>query len=204
MDLPSKVTAETIQALVTSLGIVLTGAWAFWRWSLSEYLRQKREMPSFEGEMFARAVPHTEKQVVLTVSCKWRNMSAVPLNVNTQATKFTVFEVPNGTPLGPIGPRLGNLQERYVRKPWEHWPSAVLEPHTCSELQAHFLVEGNRPYVLACRLEADTKPNSSKQVWVRELVWISDQVTHDGEVAPNPSIERTAPGKPEAAAHVER
>ncbi|MFC5480247.1 hypothetical protein [Massilia suwonensis] len=191
MDFPSHGTAETIQALTTAAGIVLAGAWAFWRWSLSEYLRRRREIPSFEGEMFARAVPLAEGLVVLTVSCRWKNTSPVPLPVNTQTTGFTVFEVPATAAPGPIGPRLGNVVKRDERWSWAHWPTAVMEPHTCSELQAHFVVKDKLAYILVCRLEAATKPGEIKLVWARELVWTPDQVTHDADVLPNPSIDRS-------------
>jgi hypothetical protein len=199
MELPSKDTAETIQALTTAAGIILAGGWAFWRWSLSEYLRRRREIPSFEGEMFARAVPLTQGLVVLTVSCRWKNTSPVPLDVNTEMTGFTVYKVPETAALGAIGPRLGNVDALYTRHSWKHWPTTVLEPHTCSEIQAHFVVEDKSAYVLVCRLEAVTKEGESKRVWARELVWTPDQITHDAEVTANPSIDRAASGHSEAA-----
>ena len=174
-SLPSKDDAETFQHLVTAVGVILAGAWAFWRWSLSEFLRRRREIPSFDGEISAFSVPVGERRVLLSVSCKWRNVGAVALPVNTKATSFTLYTVPNETPLGPVGPRMGNLRELFVRYPWEHWPGAILEPGTSSDFQAQFLVEAGRPYVVSCRLEAVTKPRSLKQVWVRELVWAEER-----------------------------
>jgi hypothetical protein len=171
MNLPDKDTAGVLQDLATVAGIIIGGAWAFWRWSLSEYLRHRREMPAFEGELSARAVPEGQGRLVLTASCKWKNVSAIPLRVNTKETKFRVFEIPPGLPLGPIAPRLRHLDEKYVRAPWEHWDGAVLEPGTNSELQAHFLVDAGRTYVIACGLEAVQVSKDVKQVWTRELVW---------------------------------
>jgi len=171
MDLPNKDTAGLIKDLATVAGIVIGGAWAFWRWSLSEYLRHRREIPAFEGELTARIVPEQAGRVVLTAVCKWKNVSAIPLRVNTKETRFTVFEIPPDTPLGPVGPRLNNLPPKFVRKPWELWPEAVLEPGTNSELQAHFVMEAGRMYIIACRLEAVQVSKKTKQVWTRELVW---------------------------------
>ena len=173
MELPSKDTTEVVKNLITAGGIILGGIWAFWRWSLSEYIRRRRELPSFDGEMSARSANFKDGKEVLTVGCKWRNVGVVPLKVNTQATCFTLFDIPDGTQNGPIGPRLKNLRELFVRRPWEHWPGAILEPATNSELQAHFLVERGGTYVVSCRLEALTKPGALKQVWVREIVWKS-------------------------------
>ena len=184
MDLPTKEAAETIESLVTTVGIVAAGIWAFWRWSLSEFLRRRREIPSFDGTISAESVAVNERQEVITVTCTWRNAGTVPLNVNTKETRITAYLIPRDTPLGPIGPRLENLSELYVRRPWEHWPSTVLEPGTTSAIQAHFLVEARCPYVFACRLEA-VACGKRKQVWVRELVWKSsalrDASGHDAQ-----------------------
>lgn len=171
MDLPTKDTVETIQSITTSVGIVFAGAWAFWRWSLAEYLRRRREMPSFDGVMSASNIPTNDTRIVLSVSCVWRNVSSIPLDVNTQATQFRLFEVPHWMDTGPIAPRMENLELVFERSPWSHWPGAVLEPGTNSELQAHFLVEANKCFIIECRLEARTKSRKIKQVWVRELVW---------------------------------
>lgn len=162
--------SEIARNLVTAVGIVLGGFWAFWKWSLSEFIRRRTEIPSMDGDISYRAIPHKPGELILSVSCKWRNASNLPIEVNTQATSFWVFEVPEGSKHGPIGPRMGNLNQVYERLPWEHWPSAVLEPGTNSELQAHFLVKAGNTYIVSCRLEAITKPEKPKQVWVRELV----------------------------------
>src|SRR5882672_9660086 len=130
MDLPSKETAETIQALVTSVAVIIGGVWAFWRWSLSEYLRRKREIPSFEGQLSHAVAPVDERRVVLSLSCRWKNVGVVPLPVNTKETRFALYSIPEELPLGPVGPRMNNLTEVHIRRPWEHWPSAVLEPGT--------------------------------------------------------------------------
>lgn len=116
MDLPSKDTAEAFQALVTSVAIVVGGAWAFWRWSLSEYLRRKREIPSFEGQLSHAVTELDTQRVVLSLSCRWKNVGVVPLPVNTKETRFALYAVPDPLPLGPLGPRLNNLTELYVRK----------------------------------------------------------------------------------------
>lgn len=192
-ELPSKDQAAAIQSLVTSVGIVVGGGWAFWRWSLSEFLRRRSEIPSFDGAISAESIAVNEKQEVITVVCKWRNAGLVPLSVNTSETRVTAYLIPEQTELGPIGPRLNNLKELYVRKPWEHWPTTILEPGTTSEIQVHFLVEARCPYVFSCRLEAVSKPRSTtKQVWVRELVWRSsalrDSVGHEAQ----PSIPISA------------
>jgi hypothetical protein len=176
MELPSQATATIIKDLATALALVVGGLWAFWRWSLGEYLRKLREMPSFEGELSARVLSSDDGQVILTASCKWKNVGVIPLNVNTQETRFTVCEIPAGTALGPIGPRLGNLSVKFILKPWQHWSSAILEAGTNSELHAHFLVEPDRTYVIACRLEAIQRPKKDKQVWVRELIWSTKRV----------------------------
>jgi len=60
---------------------------------------------------------------------------------------------------------------KFILKPWQDWSSAILEAGTNCGLHAHFLVEPDRTYVIACRLEAVQQPKKDKQVWVRELVW---------------------------------
>jgi hypothetical protein len=99
MELPSKDTAETIQSLVTSLGIFVAGVWAFWRWSLSEFLRRRGEIPSFDGTISAESVAVNEQQEVITVICHWRNVGTVPLDVNTKETRITAYLIPKQTPL---------------------------------------------------------------------------------------------------------
>ena len=190
MELPGKDTADVIESLVTAVAIVVGGAWAFWKWSLSEFLRKQREIPSFDGEIAVRSIRLNDEKEAVTVYCKWRNCGSVHLDVNTKETRFTVYELPEAIPLGPFGPRLQNIPERYVRRPWEHWPSAVLEPETTSEIQAHFILSVGRAYVFACRLEAKSKPAADKQVWVRELVWKSTEA--DATVTePNNAIQAT-------------
>lgn len=173
MGLLSKDTAEIVESLVTAFAIVVGGGWAFWKWSLSEFLRRRREIPSFDGEIAARSVRLNAEKEAVTVYCRWRNCGSVPLSVNTKETRVTVYELPEGMPHGPFGPRLRNIPELHVRRPWEHWPTAVLEPETISEIQAHFTLPAGRVYVFACRLEAESKSGANKQVWVRELVWKS-------------------------------
>ena len=173
MELPSKDTSEIIANLATAAGIVLCGAWAFWKWSLSEYLRRRKEIPSFDGEIAARGVSIAPRTEAVTVSCRWRNCGSVPLDVNTQETRVSVYSLPDTAALGPIGPRLKNIPEVCVRRPWEHWPRAILEPDTTSEIQAHFVLGSGQAYVFACRLEAVAKNGDDKQVWVRELIWKS-------------------------------
>jgi hypothetical protein len=87
MSLPSHESAETIKDLATAAGILLGGGWAFWRWTFSEYLRRGREMPSIDGEITVRSVLIDDESELITVSCNWRNVSAIPLNVNTKETR---------------------------------------------------------------------------------------------------------------------
>lgn len=141
--------------------------------SLSEYLRRKREIPSFEGQLSYTTLHHIDGLAVVSLSCRWKNVGVTPLQVNTNETRFALYSLPVGLQSGPIGPRMNNLKEVHVRKPWEHWPSAVLEPGTNSDLQAHFLVEAGQTYVAMCRLEAVTPAKKPKQIWTRELVVIS-------------------------------
>jgi hypothetical protein len=173
MNFPSKDTAEIAQAVVTSVALVVGGLWAFWRWSLSEYLRRKREIPSFEGVLSHSIAVLDDRRVVVSLNCRWKNVGVVPLPVNTQETRFSIYGIPDASPLGPIGPRMKNLTELHVRRPWEHWPGAVLEPGTNSDLQAHFLLEAGHTFVAMCRLEAKTPASAQKQVWVREVVFQS-------------------------------
>ena len=173
MDLPNKDTAETIEHLATAIGILLGGLWAFWKWSLSEFLRRRRESPAFYGKISGSSIFIGNNREVLTVVCEWENTSVVSLTVNTKETRFMVYEIPDDTLPGPIGPRLSNWPEKFVRRPLEHWPSTYFEAGTKSDLRAHFLFEVGRHYVIACRLEALTKPGEDKMVWVREFVWQS-------------------------------
>jgi len=173
MELAPKDIAETVQAVVTTVALVVGGLWAFWRWSLSEYFRRKREIPSFEGLLTYSVAAIDDKRVVVSLNCRWKNVGVVPLAVNTQETRFAIYSIPDSCPVGAIGPRMQNLTEIHVRRPWEHWPSAVLEPGTNSDLQAHFLLEAGNILVAMCRLEANTPKGTMKQVWAREVVFQS-------------------------------
>ncbi len=176
MEFPSKETAETIQALLTAAALLVGGGWAFWRWSVSESLRRRREIPSFEGQMSYSVLRRFDGRAIVSLNCRWKNMGVAPLPVNTKETRFALYSLPDELQPGPIGPRMNNLVEMHVRRPWEHWPAAVLEPGTNSELQAHFLVEADQVYVAMCRLEAVSHPKKLKQVWTRELVVKSSPV----------------------------
>jgi len=180
--LPSKDTAETIQSLVTTLGIILAGAWAFWRWSLSEYFRHRHDIPSFDGLIRHSCTRNTDSTVVLSVTCVWRNVGNLSLNVDTNETCFRLYSVPKELELGPIAPRMGMLPKIQERQPWDHWPNAVLEPKTESEFQAHFIVPKNMTFIVECRLVAKTNDPNLKQVWVREHVLESKGAI--GSIAP--------------------
>lgn len=161
-------TAEAIQAIVTSVGILFTGAWVFWKWSLSEFIRKRREIPSFDGDMHVKEYSSKTELKIISVSCVWRNVGSVPLAINSKTTRYRIFRIPETLGVGAFGPRMDNLEELHVRYPWEHWSDVILEPGTGSELQAHFLVEPHEPLLIECRLEGLKKKG---QVWVREIIF---------------------------------
>ncbi|GAA5217371.1 hypothetical protein ACFSJ3_18020 [Corallincola platygyrae] len=171
MEWPTLDQAKIIRELATAIGIVLGGAWAFWKWSLSEYFRHRHDMPSFDGEMSWSVAPYSKNQNILSVSCVWRNVGPIALPVNTQETRFTVYKLPETSENIAINTRHGNLVVYADNKPWQHWPEAVLEPATNSQLQSHFILEKGLSYIIVCRLEAVTKPGENKQVWTRDLSW---------------------------------
>ena len=163
--------AKVIKELVTAFGILFGGGWAFWKWSLSEYFRHRHDIPSFDGEISCKVAPYSANQNILSVSCIWRNVGPIALSVNTQETIFTVYKLPTDSLNGAVKTRYGSLDIYSDNKPWEHWPEAVLEPSTSSELQSHFILESGITYIIICRLVAVTRKLENRQVWVRETVW---------------------------------
>lgn len=168
--------AKIIKELVTSFGILFGGGWAFWKWSLSEYFRHRHDIPSFDGEISCKVIPYSSNQNILSISCVWRNVGRIALLVNTRETRFTIYKLPHESSNCPVNIRHGLLEVYLENKPWEHWPEAILEPSTNSEIQSHFILESGITYVIVCRLVAVTKQNENKQIWVRELVW-NDKVS---------------------------
>ena len=170
--MPEKELSIIIKNYVTSGGIVLGALWAFWKWSFSEWLRRKRQIPAIDGELDAFGMELDDEKVIISLSVLWRNKCNYPVHIDSKNTRIDVYNIPDNLNVGPFLPKLDSGDPAFTLKPYEDMEGFVLEPLTESLLTSHYTLLANKTYLFRWKLYRSTKKHGNKvYAWTKELVF---------------------------------
>jgi hypothetical protein len=112
--------ATTIKDWLTSAAIVSGGLWALWRFSHSEWLRRRGEVPSLEGSSVGPEVlAIDDDRVIVSLRWSWRNTGTVPVYIDSESSFVVVHRLPGEVDGLFLDPRQneGDLQVDGVHHP---------------------------------------------------------------------------------------
>jgi hypothetical protein len=81
--------------VITSMAVLLGGAWAAWKWGYGETLRKRREMPSPDGSLKATSMRVDETTTAVTLHAVWRNRGPLPIEPCAEHSGVKAFRLGN-------------------------------------------------------------------------------------------------------------
>jgi hypothetical protein len=88
--------AKFIKDWIPPIGILIAGFWALYRWLRSEKLRETKERTSLEGSLGCSYVQLSEETCLAMFTATWKNVSPLPVSVDTQKTILDVYRIDPG------------------------------------------------------------------------------------------------------------
>jgi len=88
--------------VITSMAVLLGGAWAAWKWGYGETLRKRREMPSPDGSLKATSMRVDETTTAVTFHAVWRNRGPLPIELCAEHSGVKAFRLGNTRPIGNL------------------------------------------------------------------------------------------------------
>ncbi len=164
--------STVIRNYVMIAGIVLGGLWAFWKWSFSEWLRQRKDMPAVDGELSTESEVLNGEKVILSLGAIWRNRGDHPVHIDHEATRVDVYKINKDIVEGPFEPK-DNLGEPLFRtRPYHDMKGFILEPKTESLLKTHYVLQAGEVYFFRWKLYRSRKQHGDVlYAWTKELIY---------------------------------
>ncbi len=170
-----------VRNYVIAAGIGLGGLWAFWKWSFSEWLRQRKNMPAVDGDLSADSVALNDEKIVLSLSALWRNRGDHPVYIDHEATRIDVYKIDEDIGEGAFEPKTSLGEPIFQSRPHHDFEAFVLEPRTESLLKTHYILLTGEVYLFRWKLYRNRKHGDVLYAWTKELV-------HKA-VVPNPGLK---------------
>ncbi len=168
--------ATVVKDIVTSLGVVVGGGWALWKWGFSEHLRRKREIPALDGEISTTSVATPSENELVTLNVAWTNHGPYPVRIDPTETRIDIYELDEGANCGPIVfPE--ERKPEYTSRPYMGFIAVVVSPKTTKKIQEHFVLNGNKRYLIVATVVLHQRQLGTDQdlkgfLWYkRELIW---------------------------------
>ena len=152
-----------------SLAIIAAGVWTFVRWCQNEYHRRQKEMEALDGKLLAHVTQLSIGTSIITLNGLWRNLSPLPVPLDTSKTRVNIFAIPGNIPLGPLAAKSGFGEPIYCHTFLNDANTYTLEPKTESTLQTHFVLNPGL-YMLRMELYRASKKKGYDFAWTRELL----------------------------------
>lgn len=162
--------ASELKDWLSCFAIIVGGAWAGWRFSHSEWLRRRSEIPSLEGVSSSpECTSLADDLVAVSLRWTWRNAGSRPVFVNPDDTCVEIFQI-----LGIAGtfidPRQGHdvlVKEHLIasHRPLVGFGIYQLEPGTTSTILTVPVLPRGQVYVARHNLAADDKAHPSGHDW---------------------------------------
>jgi hypothetical protein len=153
--------------LLTSVGILVGGWWALWRFGYSDWLRRRAEISSLEGNSIDPEIyKFTESSVVVYLRWTWRNVGTRPVYIDDDRTIITIYEIAGeiNTFVDPrqYKDRLTPIGEHYPLKGFGFY---MLEPAATSGLVAVPILALSKPFIARAKIVADIKKHPTGGSW---------------------------------------
>jgi hypothetical protein len=92
--------AKFIKDWIPPIGIIGAGCWALYRWISTEKLREVKERTSLEGTLDCSYVEISDKTCLIMFTAAWKNLSPLPVEVDTKTTVLDVYKIDSGLQVG--------------------------------------------------------------------------------------------------------
>ena len=161
--------SEVFQNVSTGIAVLAGGGLAIWKWWLEEFIRNKREVPSLDGDLTWRVVNKTPDSWEVTLEALWRNRSAYSISLHTDKTLIKLFEIEAADiDKNRIRPDLCPEREPDAKiYPLKHYNLYWLEPDTETLMREHIVLKSERRYFLVWTIPSKNNP---KRYWTRTLM----------------------------------
>lgn len=166
--MPEVALAGQVKDWLTSAAIVVGGAWAIWRFSHAEWLRQRAEIPSLEGnsrnpEIYAL----DDNRVAVCLRWTWRNAGTRPVYIDDEFSFVEIISLK-----GLVGDFIDPRQQKELLdyKVAHHFPlkgygSYMLEPNTTSTMLTVPILPAGEAFIARHKLYDKRKENSTNHIW---------------------------------------
>ena len=124
----------------TAFAVVITAALAIWKWGFEERLRQRKEVPSPDGNLAYKIESMRKDFALLTVTAEWRNKGSLPIHLNNSLSTVSVYLVDEKHELGTLKSQDCSVLINSQLCDGEY----IMEPNTDSIMQKHFVVPAGK------------------------------------------------------------
>ena len=127
-------------------------------------------MDALDGNLTAQAVSLNRERSIVLLNGHWRNLSPLPIHINTSQTRVDVFQISDNVEIGPLVPKqdLGTQAFRHLFL--TDMNGYVLEPKTESTLHTFFVLAPGL-YVFRMKVYREQKKHRNELfAWTREIM----------------------------------
>jgi hypothetical protein len=183
--------AGEVKDWLTSVAIVVGGAWAMWLFGHAEWLRRRSEIPTLEGNSFApEIVALADGCAVASLRWTWRNAGSRPVYVDGERSIVEVYRL-----TGNIGEFVDPRQHKEtlashkiaVHYPLKGYGFYLLEPNTNSSILTLPILPLGEAFIARHRLVANQQRHPTGFKW--SYSWERWQVFRTD--LPEPNIAKT-------------
>lgn len=149
-----------IKDWIPSIGVIIAGLWVLYKWLKSEKLREIKERASLEGTLSCNHINISEKNCLVMFTATWKNISPLPISVDTEKTTLNIYKVDSDLQPGGIDFRLNKdiLGAPVVElRLFEKLRSLILEPNSQADFQSMAVLTEGNVYLARFKLYRKTK-----------------------------------------------
>ena len=158
-----------IRNFIVAIGISIGGLWALWRWSFSEYLRSRKEIPAIDGKLSIETIEMNKSKIFLTLCATWNNRGVDTIYIDTEETRVDVYIIDTDLREGPFEPKKDLGIPIYRIFPYKDMNDFILEPNTHNILQTQYILNSNKIYLFRWKLYKSKKVYKKVFAWTKEL-----------------------------------
>lgn len=161
-----------IKDLVTTLGILIAGLWAIWKWGFEQKIKENREMPVLDGQLSVSALSLNDDQIIVTLNLQCKNSGLIPIQIETVLTKICIYKLNTHMMIGRFSPESFKLTPVITVYPHEDRANIIFEPYAEGVLQEHFIIDRQGVYFICWELYRKRfKKSKVYRGWHREVIF---------------------------------
>jgi hypothetical protein len=166
--------SEIAKNWATVTAITVGGIWALCRWGYTEWSGARKNTASLDGDLTIEANKLSDMSLLVTVRGLWNNRGHFPIELDTETSSVSVYELNSHLKAGPLNPNADLGNPLFVQYPFKDLGLFELEPQTASALRAHFVLNSGPLYLFRWELFRSTRKKKQKLFyWSKEIVWSS-------------------------------